>query len=476
MQDHQEVKKSNDCFEGNKESTIRVLGVNIWNGSMDRALTWLVERIHSKKSTEVVFANANNLNIACEQRNLKDYFNQSTRVFADGSGLALAAKMCADRFLENVNGTDMFPLLCAELEKKKSKVFLLGAEPEVLEGTIEKIKSCYPKLPIAGYHHGYFGDDETSHKKIISKINHSSADLLVVAMGTPMQEFWLAKYAAELEAPVKIAVGGLFDFIAEKNSRAPMWMRQSGIEWIWRIIQEPKRMWRRYVFGNPLFVYRILVNHSFKLIQKKIRRGVNQGYSILKRCYDFFGALSVLVLLSPLLLSVAMAIRIDSTGSALFSQWRVGKHGKKFRLWKFRSMVSDAENCKKQLSELNESADSVLFKIKKDPRITRVGRFIRKFSIDELPQLWNVLRGDMSLVGPRPALPDEVKKYSSDDKKRLKVKPGLTCFWQVSGRSELSFKQQVQLDKKYIRERSVWIDLKILLLTIPAVISGKGAY
>jgi len=195
-----------------------------------------------------------------------------------------------------------------------------------------------------------------------------------------------------------------------------------------------------------------------------------------KRQLDIVASATVLILLSPLLLIVATLIFLDSPGPIFFSQQRVGKQGKVFTIWKFRSMYMDAEQRKMTLMANNEMKDGVLFKIKNDPRITRVGRFIRKFSIDELPQLWNVLKGDMSLVGPRPPLPNEVAKYSPSQRQRLEITPGITCIWQVSGRNELEFPQQVELDLKYIATQSFIGDLRLLLKTIPAVLKGHGAY
>lgn len=199
-------------------------------------------------------------------------------------------------------------------------------------------------------------------------------------------------------------------------------------------------------------------------------------YGRLKRAVDILAAATLLVCLSPLLLLVALAIRLESPGPALFHQVRVGYRGRPFKFWKFRSMYRDAEERRRQLEQANEMAGGVLFKMKNDPRVTHTGRFIRKFSIDELPQLWNVLVGDMSLVGPRPALPREVAQYSLRDRARLDAVPGITCIWQVSGRSEIPFEQQVKLDLRYIRAQSLAEDFKILLLTVPAVLSGRGAY
>ncbi len=201
-----------------------------------------------------------------------------------------------------------------------------------------------------------------------------------------------------------------------------------------------------------------------------------QSSYFIKRLMDIAISGILLIIFLPFFALLALAIRMESKGSVIFTQARVGLDGRHFRFYKFRSMVVDAEKIKEKLAASNESKDGVIFKMKKDPRITRIGAFIRKFSIDELPQLFNVFKGDMSLVGPRPPIPKEVAEYNLEDRKRLHVKPGITCIWQISGRSDIPFKQQAELDKQYIRSKSVWQDIKILVLTIPAVIGGKGAY
>jgi exopolysaccharide biosynthesis polyprenyl glycosylphosphotransferase len=200
------------------------------------------------------------------------------------------------------------------------------------------------------------------------------------------------------------------------------------------------------------------------------------GTRLLKRLLDLAGAAFLLMVLSPILSLLALLIRLDSPGPVLFKQFRIGKWGKPFQIYKFRSMYIDAEARKTALSASNEMHGGVTFKMKQDPRITRVGRYIRRASIDELPQLWNVLRGDMSLVGPRPPVPVEVSQYTLSDRRRLEVKPGITCIWQVSGRSDIPFAQQVELDAAYIESQSLWMDIKLLLKTIPAVLLGRGAY
>lgn len=201
-----------------------------------------------------------------------------------------------------------------------------------------------------------------------------------------------------------------------------------------------------------------------------------RGSICFKRLMDVILSILAIMIGSPLFLITAVLVKVTSPGPIIFSQIRVGKFGRHFKFYKFRSMYIDAEARKAELMKHNESGDGVIFKMKRDPRITPVGRFIRKFSIDELPQLFNVLLGDMSLVGPRPPLPSEVRTYTLEERKRLNITPGITCLWQVSGRSELPFSRQIALDKEYIASQSAWKDFLILLKTIPAILTGKGAW
>lgn len=195
-----------------------------------------------------------------------------------------------------------------------------------------------------------------------------------------------------------------------------------------------------------------------------------------KRLVDILGAMVGLLLLSPLLLGVSLAILLEDGWPLFFAQTRVGQYGRLFRFYKFRSMIRNADKMKDQLLQDNQSTDGVIFKIKRDPRITRVGRIIRRLSIDEMPQFLNVLVGDMTLVGPRPPVPREVAQYTLEERKRLHARPGLTCLWQIQGRSEIPFKEQVRLDMQYIQSQSLWRDLVIILKTVPAVLLGRGAY
>ena len=202
---------------------------------------------------------------------------------------------------------------------------------------------------------------------------------------------------------------------------------------------------------------------------------MDRAQKTMKRALDIFGSFVGLLLLSPLLVATAIWIKRDSAGPVIFKQVRVGRDGELFECWKFRSMYADAEERRAELEHLNEGP-GLLFKLADDPRVTKVGKVLRRYSIDELPQLWNVLRGEMSLVGPRPALPSEVEQYDDWVRNRLKVKPGMSGLWQVSGRTETSFSDYIRYDLFYIQNWSLSLDLWILWRTFRAVFTAEGAH
>lgn len=198
------------------------------------------------------------------------------------------------------------------------------------------------------------------------------------------------------------------------------------------------------------------------------------SYDITKRGIDFLCSFLGVIILSPVFIIVALLIKIDSKGPVIFKQERVGLRGKTFYMYKFRSMVVNAEELKDKLQKQNEMSGP-MFKMKEDPRITKVGKFIRRTSIDELPQLFNVLKGEMSLVGPRPSLPKEVKEFEEWMNKRLEVKPGLTCYWQVAGRNSIGFEEWMKLDCKYVDDRNTWLDLKLIFKTFFVLFGDEHA-
>ncbi|WP_279230685.1 sugar transferase [Clostridium autoethanogenum] len=214
---------------------------------------------------------------------------------------------------------------------------------------------------------------------------------------------------------------------------------------------------------------------SIKIVVKSMEKYEKSvGYHFLKRIMDIIFSFVGIIAFFPIMFVVAVAIKLDSKGPIIFSQARVGKNGKIFKMYKLRSMTHDAEQLLDNLQHKNEMTGP-MFKIKKDPRITKVGRFIRKTSLDELPQLFNVIKGEMSLVGPRPNLPKEVAKFTSQQKVKLLAKPGLTCYWQVMGRSNVDFEEWIRLDLKYINDRSTLLDIKLIFKTLGVFFGDKNA-
>ena len=225
----------------------------------------------------------------------------------------------------------------------------------------------------------------------------------------------------------------------------------------------------RFKFEEEFDEVAIAIDYSEVLAKESIL------YSVTKRLIDIVGSLCGIILLSPLFLIVAILIKLeDPKGKVFFAQERNGKYPKTFKMYKFRSMVHNAEDLLKDLMDRNEQTGPV-FKINDDPRITKVGKFIRRTSIDELPQLFNVLKGDMRLVGPRPPIPHEVDQYNSYQMQRLAVKPGLTCIWQVSGRNNIGFDEWVEMDIEYIKTRNLWLDIKLIFKTVGVLFGDDNA-
>lgn len=474
----------------------KLFGITLRNTEMNEALDWVFERAKTNRPTTMSFVNADCLNLAFIHADYREILENSDRVLPDGIGIHVACRMKKLRLRANLNGTDMFPRLCQRAAENGTSIYLLGARPDIAQAAADAMTTRFPGLRVAGTHHGYFSEEQSSD--IISQINASGADILCVAMGAPHQERWLARHAGELNPPMRMGVGGLFDYYSGRIRRAPQWVREIGMEWVWRIAMEPRRLWKRYVVGNPLFLYRayryndptlltpevvqsaLERNSALRKVSATSSRILRRAFYItgaaIKRLMDFTAAALAILLLSPVLLLLCLAIKLESPGAIFFSQTRIGAGGEPFKMWKFRSMYQDAEARKAALMAQNEMQGGVIFKMKDDPRVTRIGKFIRRASIDELPQLWNVLIGDMSLVGPRPPVPSEVAEYTLSDRRRLHVKPGITCIWQVSGRSTIPFDQQVELDVDYMHTQSVWTDIKLLFKTLPAVFKGTGAY
>lgn len=246
---------------------VPLFGLNINNTKMDKAIDWFSDgtffrgikrsSLHLKRPKISFFVNANSINLAQRNAQFKDTLKKADCLFADGSGMRLAAKSQQIKLVDNINGTDVLPLLCAAMQDNKKRLYFLGAKPGVAEKAAENLKQNWPQLQICGTQDGYFNEKEEA--AIIQKINNSGTDVLLVAQGSPLQESWIIKHARQLNCESILAVGGLFDFYSGDIARAPLWMRETGLEWIWRLSQEPVTKFKRYVIGVPEFMFRTFI-------------------------------------------------------------------------------------------------------------------------------------------------------------------------------------------------------------------------
>lgn len=450
-----------------KWDTAQLFDLPLVKAERDEIARHIVALGQSATNTTINFVNAHCVNVARKDENYRAALRSSDMLLPDGIGIELAAKMQGQKIGENLNGTDLFPQICAYAQERGAGIFLLGGAPGVAQGAGEWAQSQYPDLKITGVRTGFFAKQE--EEALIAQINATRSSLLLVGLGVPLQEDWIDRNRDKLDVPVAMGVGGLFDYYSGRIPRAPHWVRQLKSEWVWRLAMEPRRMANRYLWGNASF----MGFAAFEAVRlSQFRKNANLGA---KRAIDIAVSLFMVVALMPLFLLTAAAIWLEDKGPVFFKQTRIGADGTPFQMIKFRSMFLDAEARRAMLVDQSDR-DGTCFKMREDPRITKTGKFIRRFSIDELPQLFNVLGGSMALVGPRPALPGEVAVYEGRQWQRLYGKPGLTCTWQVRGRAEIPFARQAIMDRAYLKQSNVWVDIKLLLATPRAVLGGKGAY
>ncbi|ETX11201.1 UDP-phosphate galactose phosphotransferase [Roseivivax halodurans JCM 10272] len=440
--------------------TLPLFGIPLVSASAETVLDHL---LMPGRRARIAFLNAHCANVAARDTAYADALVTADMVLPDGIGIDVAARLQGLSLAENLNGTDFTPRLMARAASKGLSVFLLGGRPGVAEEAAKRLCLDHPGLRVVGTRDGY--DGMANEAAAIAEINAAHPDILLVALGVPKQDRWLAENAHLLDVPITMGVGALLDFLAGRVARAPLAVRRAKCEWIWRLAMEPRRMAGRYLVGNAVFLARSVRNALAEA----------DGLAATRRGFDIALAGGALALFAPLALLLCLAIRFDSRGPVLFRQTRIGKYGVPFTLYKFRSMHIDAEQRRAALLATSDR-EGVCFKSRHDPRVTRVGRILRRFSIDEMPQILNVLKGEMSLVGPRPALPEEVAAFPVRALGRLGVKPGLTGIWQVSGRAEIGFDKMIDMDIAYARSRTVLLDLVLIASTFRAVIGGRGAY
>ena len=444
-----------------------LFGLHLVDAKLDYVVDRLAVLARLRTQHIVHFVNAHCINMAARDAEYRGHLQTASALLPDGSGVKLAAKFAGVKLGDNLNGTDLFPLLCERAARDGLSIYLHGARPGIAQAAANAMTERFPELQIAGTSSGYMADSDIP--ELLSKINKSGANIVLVAMGVPAQEKWVAKYAPEINARLIMGVGGLFDYYSGRIPRAPMAMRRVGMEWVWRFMQEPRRLFTRYTFGNAEFLARALFRRA---VANTIRV---QSFYTLKRASDCLWGVATLAVLLPLMLVVAAMIKMEDGGPVFFRQVRVGRYGKPFRMWKFRSMRVDAEQVLEQIRAQSDR-DGAGFKMKNDPRVSKIGAFIRRYSIDELPQIFNVISGDMSLVGPRPSLPIEMVSAPREALARLKGRPGITCSWQVSGRAQIPYERQCAMDVEYIENPAFLTDLTLMLRTVPAVLKADGAY
>jgi exopolysaccharide biosynthesis WecB/TagA/CpsF family protein len=464
----------------------------------------------------------------------------ATLLLADGMPLVWASRLQGTPLPSRVAGSELIFSLTAAAAKAGASIFFLGGNPGAGERAAALLAATYPGLKIAGVlapPMGFERDSETV-AAIRDQIVAVNPALVYSCFGFPKQEWVIQQLRERLPGSWFLGLGGSLSMVSGEFRRAPGWMRSTGLEWLCRLAQEPQRLFKRYIIQDAPFAWRLFASaiwHRWspplpkadsagtvplgipprairsvssnsrenrtdektreRILSRYSSSGITRGWHrmrarlaqfawteflgwgrAIKRTIDILGALFLLILSLPLLLLFAVLVKVTSPGPVFFSQTRVGKRGRLFRMYKFRSMHENAEQRMAELLASNEVTGGVIFKIKNDPRRTSIGSFMRTWSIDELPQLWNVLVGDMSLVGPRPPLPSEVQQYTLSQRQRLDALPGLTCTWQVSGRCDIPFEKQVELDVEYIESQSISLDVKLLLQTVSAVFQRRGAY
>ncbi len=699
-----------------KQGTIksRLLGIDIDSLTAPEFLNRIDRFVESGTPHQISYLNADCLNQCWSNPSYREAVTHSDLVYADGMGVVWASRLFGHPLPERLNANDLLPEFCQRAEEKKHRIFFLGGQDGIAEKSASDLKAKYPGLEIAGCHHGYFTLEE--EPEVIEKIRDAKPDILIVGMGAPKQERWIQQHLETLGVPVAWGVGGLLDYSAKGLKRAPVWMRKTGLEWLWRFGLEPKRLWKRYLLGNILFTFRVgflifadaimatlawfaafyirasifpklaflpdflrkdlnpITNYIYALpvivltwlvicasldlyrrqflrttldeftaivkmaflllitsmavafllknldlgravlilssllsffllsssrvlwarLEKslfeegigrvrsvivgtgkytkeaidRLRLDPDKKYEILgifsteptdettvynlpilgtvedlpewgknlavdeiffaaptmekrdllnlvvscgekapvrqyniltdmfgmitdqtlfnseddipfkvlrqgglspfektcKRILDVGMAGSMLICSLPFFPLICLIIRLSSPGPAVFRHERIGKNGKPFIMYKFRTMYH----------EVNEYEEAPIKK--KDPRIIPIGRWLRSTSLDELPQLWNVIKGEMSMVGPRPEMSFIVDLYEPWQRRRLTVLPGITGLWQICGRKDLPLHSNLEYDFYYIQNQSALFDFIILLKTIPVVLFGKGAY
>ena len=477
------------------EGPLNHLGLSFSRLDSHSFISWIGLGLMTPGNKTLSFVDATVLNQCRDDKQAYEMLKRAELLVPRGQALQLQLSVYNADLQPSAPTQMLYDELLLELESRQLTTVFLAGDKKMVTALEPLLLQRYPKLKCSvqtlndQYHF--------STAQLANQLQQSESQVVISLLESPQQERMLSRLNRLMKDQLFIGIGtGLPESLIElKATESTLWRRISLALRKKRhsILLKPTQ-WLGYAArwfeaklrpqGDAAQLNLALLGSGWRsrllrtLIAVKassfrMRRAIG---ALLKRALDLIGVGTGLLLLSPMLIVVALLIKLSSPGPIFYSQMRVGLRGKLFRMWKFRSMYTDADKRKAELEAQNEMAGGVLFKMKRDPRITPIGRIIRRLSIDELPQLLNVLTGEMSLVGPRPALPQEVEAYPVLARARLEVKPGLTGLWQISGRSDLPFDKQVLLDTAYVHTQSTTNDIKLIAKTIPAVVSGKGAY
>jgi lipopolysaccharide/colanic/teichoic acid biosynthesis glycosyltransferase/UDP-N-acetyl-D-mannosaminuronic acid transferase (WecB/TagA/CpsF family) len=469
-----------------QSSLSKINGIEIARLNLSEAQQYFSFSLNSRSKQAMLFCDAALVRESNKNDKLLNCIKSCDLILPRGKGVNFTLNLkSTDK--ETIATTDeIYRELFLELESSQAKTLIITDSKAINTRLTSSIATLSPNLDYEILESESVYDQSTT--RLIERISMFEYQAVVLVMKSPVQELTLDALRKSHKIHGLLVSAGLplIDMLDQTKSnniwskvkRSSLLRPAILVDFIKTTLSKGdtnKRTTNANVFvtssGLSIRLSRLQIRMKSSLWNLRCKM-----QTIMKRTIDISGAGGGLLALSPLLLCVMAIIKVTSPGPIFYSQIRVGYRGERFRMWKFRSMYTDADARKAALEAENEMAGGVIFKMKNDPRITPIGRIIRRLSIDELPQLWNVVMGDMSLVGPRPALENEVAQYPALARARLEAMPGLTGLWQISGRSDLPFDKQVLLDTAYVNTQSPMNDIKLIAKTIPAVVSGKGAY
>ena len=477
----------------------QVLGVRVDGTCYPHATALLLEWATRGESRYVCEVPVNSIMEAYDHADFRAVLNGADLVTPGGMPIVWLMNWLGLRGQPRVYGPELMLRVCAAAAGAGVPVGLYGGTPAALVRLQATLERRYPGLNIVyAVSPPFRALTSAEEEAIASDIQRSGCRLLFVGLGCPKQERWMARQRGRIPA-VMLGVGAAFDFISGEKRQAFAWMQAIGLEWLFRWVHEPRRLFFRYGYHNPRFVFLAagqLVRSWRQAGQEGLARPAARPISgvpeinaeslesglrqkrlqvLLKRLLDIVGATLALIIGAPLLLAIALSVKLSSRGPVLFRQTRLGWHGRSFLMLKFRSMRVETDRVVEAARQA-AVAEGRLLKGADDSRVTRVGRFLRKSSLDELPQLFNILKGDMSLVGPRPLIPFMLAAHPEFARARALVRPGLSGLWQVGEReNNTSAQAMLPYDLDYIREFSLGLDARILVRTLFIVVSGYGA-